>query len=312
MQELICLITSSLFIKGIEWFFMPAADSPDVNMLLLISFCASFAAQYYVVKTGKRGGALSLVFGALYALILIIGKNVYTANGISRIFRTLPNLLRTILAFIGFSAVLSAFLDLFFAFISRCVHFGKTVKAKSMPLFAILWIGLFLAWLPTLLSFWPGMFSYDIPYQTNQIMTGSINRFHPPLHTLIWAACLSIGSVAGIEPITLYSLLQMLILSAAMARVLTCLFRNGISRIGAAVCVAFFAFNPVIALFSIEPTKDVFFAVFFALMIIEALELFKNADIIGYPKRERERERETVPVSAPLHRFRDARLSFSQ
>ena len=278
MQELICLITSSLFIKGIEWFFMPAADSPDVNMLLLISFCASFAAQYYVVKTGKRGGALSLVFGALYALILIIGKNVYTANGISRIFRTLPNLLRTILAFIGFSAVLSAFLDLFFAFISNQTLSEKTVKAKIMPLFVILWIGIFIAWLPTLLAFWPGMFSYDIPNQTMQIMTGSITRFHPPLHTLFWSACLGIGNAAGIEPITIYSLLQMLILSAAMARVLTCLFRNGISRIGAAVCVAFFAFNPVIAIFSIEPTKDVFFAAFFALMIVEALEIFESTD----------------------------------
>ncbi len=288
MQELICLITSSLFIKGIEWIFIPTMDSPEVNMLLLISFCASFAAQYYVVKTGRRGGRLTLVFGALYALMLIVGKNVYTSNGISQLVRPLPNLIHTILALIGFTAVLSACLDLFFAFVSHQSHSKKTVKAKLMPLFVILWLGIFIAWLPTLLAFWPGLFSYDIPYQTKQIMTGSITRLHSPLHTLIWSACLGIGNAAGIEPITIYSLLQMLILSAAMARVLACLFRNGISRIGAAVCVAFFAFNPVIAIFSIEPTKDVLFAAFFALTVVEALEIFESADI----QRERERERE--------------------
>ena len=288
MRELLCLVTSSLFIKGIEWFFIPTADFSAGNMLLLFVYAASFAVQYYVVKTGKRGGRLTLVFGALYALMLIVGENVYTSNGISQLVRPLPNLIHTILALIGFTAVLSACLDLFFAFINHRTRSEKIIKAKPMPLFAILWIGIFIAWLPTLLAFWPGLFSYDIPYQTKQIMTGSITRLHSPLHTLIWSACLGIGNAAGIEPITLYSLLQMLILSAAMARVLTCLFRNGISHIGAAVCVAFFFFNPVIALFSIEPTKDVFFAVFFALMIIEAPEIFENVNIL----RERERERE--------------------
>ncbi len=285
MQELICLVTSSLFIKGIEWFFIPTADSPAVNMLLLFSFCLSFAAQYYVGINGRRGERLSLIFGALYALMLIVGKNVYTSNGVSQLVRPLSNLIHTILAFIGFTAVLSTCLDLFFAFVSHQTHSEKTFKTKLMPLFVILWIGIFIAWLPTLLAFWPGLFSYDIPYQTKQIMTGSITRLHSPLHTLIWSACHSIGNPAGIEPIAIYSLLQMLILSAAMARVLTRLFHNGISRIGAAVCVAFPVLNPVIALFSIEPVKDVFFAAFFALTIVEALELFKNADIL----RERER-----------------------
>ena len=278
MRELLCLVTSSLFIKGIEWFFIPTADFSAGNMLLLFVYAAAFAVQYYVVKTGKRGGRLTLVFGALYALMLIVGENVYTSNGISQLVRPLPNLIHTILALIGFTAVLSACLDLFFAFISHRTRSGKIIKAKLMPLFVILWLGIFIAWLPTLLAFWPGLFSYDIPYQTKQIMTGSITRLHSPLHTLIWSACLGIGNAAGIEPITIYSLLQMLILSAAMARVLTRLFHNGISRIGAAVCVVFLVFNPVIALFSIEPVKDVFFAAFFALTIIEAPEIFKNAD----------------------------------
>lgn len=92
-----------------------------------------------------------------------------------------------------------------------------------LPSFVIM----LLCWLPTLLAFYPGLFTNDVPDQAVETM-GAYHTHHPLIHTLFLQACLHVGDLFGNANIgvVLYCVIQMSLLAAAMAAVLTFIYRK--------------------------------------------------------------------------------------
>ena len=130
------------------------------------------------------------------------------------------------------------------------------------------------------LAYYPGILSYDSKVQTMQAFLGlsSYTKFHPPLHTFVWSVCLKLGSIMSVNAMAIYSVSQMLFLSCAFAKLIKYMINRKVNNFIVVFAVLFFMFNPVISMFSVIMTKDVYFCGFLVLFIIELLKLSSNSE----------------------------------
>ena len=87
-----------------------------------------------------------------------------------------------------------------------------------------------------LLASWPGIFSYDSGWQLTGFVDGNVTGHHPILHTFLLGICRMAGrSLFGSNNAgaLLYSLLQMMLLSAMYAYVCYYLKKKAGSRMAA-------------------------------------------------------------------------------
>lgn len=121
---------------------------------------------------------------------------------------------------------------------------------------------LFLCWLPVLLSVFPGVFSYDAFDEWEQVHNWMLTSHHPVAHVLILG-----GLVEGFFQLTgsynagiaVYSILQMLVLAGVFTATAEFMREFDVPRGWRVFSVVFYAFSPVVQLFSVCATKDVFF-----------------------------------------------------
>ena len=143
----------------------------------------------------------------------------------------------------------------------------------------ILWILIFVTWIPSFLAYYPGINSYDAVVQTNQVAKGlsGYTKFHPPIHTMLWHICLKIGKeIINIEPLIIYSIIQMIIISFVFAKLIKLLIDRKTDNKLILLSVLFVSINPVISIFSMIMTKDALFGAFFVLFILEITKLVKD------------------------------------
>lgn len=135
---------------------------------------------------------------------------------------------------------------------------------------------LLLCWLPTLLSLFPGAFSYDAYQEWEQVAQGTITSHHPVLHVLFVG-----GLVEGLHTLTgsynvgiaVCSILQMVILANVLAYTVSFLRKLQLPEGISLFALLFYAFSPVIQLFSISATKDVLFSAALLLFFLFTLRI---------------------------------------
>lgn len=238
--------------------------------------------------------AASLLAGLL-SLALVVGRAEYEDG-------TVADMLTSPEAAVRFVAYLLAGLPLFLAAFcllgareargaSDALAGGQAAARQPSPTvskwaIALAGVILFLSWMPVLLAFWPGIFSYDLPYQTSQVMSGGYTRLHPPLHTFFWAFCIRLEFMGFLRAPTTYTLLQALGLSVSCCALLSYLNRKGVGRLGLSMALFFYAADPVMALFACNPTKDVPLAMAMIPLAIETCELTRDpSSYLGLPRR---------------------------
>lgn len=148
--------------------------------------------------------------------------------------------------------------------------------------FPIIWIFIFICWIPILLACYPGIFSYDAIYQCSQVTdTLNLNTHHPIIHTLLLGGCVQLGRSlfhSANAGMLLYSLLQMLINSCIFAYIITFLKKQHTSTIGILACLFFFALMPFNSILAICATKDTIFSALFALLFTFLYNLVFDPD----------------------------------
>lgn len=140
---------------------------------------------------------------------------------------------------------------------------------------------LFVCWIPTWLSIFPGAFNYDAINELKQISEGIITSHHPVLHVLFVG-----GITEGLYRITgsyypgiwMCTFLQMIILATIYSYVLKFLRERKVHWLFRRFSFLFFAFSPVIHLFAISATKDVLFAAAELLLMVSLLRLLQEED----------------------------------
>lgn len=140
---------------------------------------------------------------------------------------------------------------------------------------------LLLCWLPALLSLFPGAFSYDAYQEWEQVAQGTITSHHPVIHVLFVG-----GLVEGLHTLTgsynvgiaVCSILQMLILANVLAYTISFLRKLQLPEGILLFALIFYAFSPVIQLFSISATKDVLFSAALLLFYLFTLRIYSGRE----------------------------------
>ena len=217
-------------------------------------------------------------FAVFTAFAVVVGKAVYADNSVNALVMPVPQLGLTIVKLIGCSVF---FYLIYMGLAKLLLRFGNTAKQDGqvsgktlLKVRIVSGIVIFLLDMLVLLAYYPGIFSYDIIIQTDQAL-GIIpmDRFHPPLHTYFWKICLMIGGrnadslqIAIERGITVYGIVQAFFYAYVLSGLIRMVWRASLHKVWKWVLTVFCLFHPLILIFSIIPTKDALFAVFFAQM----------------------------------------------
>lgn len=172
-------------------------------------------------------------------------------------------------------------------------HGGRLFKAQWLRLngppkpwfFWVCFGVLLLGWLPVWLAYFPGITSYDSASHIGQCVTNQYSTLHPLAYTLLMKLCFeAAGALQGGSTLAIALLcwIQMLLMAFAMARGLVQLRKWGGALFPALLTLLFFALFPVFPILAISTTKDVPYAAFAFLAMVEILGLFQNS--LGSPQ----------------------------
>ena len=151
----------------------------------------------------------------------------------------------------------------------------------SRKVFFVSYAVIFICWISVFLAYYPAIMAYDFNMQSLQAAWGPpyFSAQHPIVHTLFIWVCFVFSEAAGSYQLgmALYSVVQMLIFSAALAYAVNFIYRLK-GRLWACCATAFFAIFPYISILSVSVTKDTLFSGFFLVFILLIAERFLFAD----------------------------------
>ena len=175
--------------------------------------------------------------------------------------------------------------------LSRCVEKNTapdyTQSVVRSRYFRLLWLALFLAWLPYLLRYTPGTISTDS--QTSLAQALGLERLsnrHPLILALVLRLCLFAGGAFSGGDMTpgclLYTVMQMLYLSGSIAYLVEWLVRRfRLTPVWRLFLGAVFAVDPYMAINAIAMWKDPCFAASFVLWTLSLTDLcFSKGELL--------------------------------
>ncbi len=250
-----------------------------ISVLVYSLFVFVIYKALYLLKD-KRLMIVSCILGFMFSSMLIIGKLVLTyAQNIPKksIF------LQIISLAILFASIIAIILN-YLPKLKYVLHnnfiqnkFNKFFDNPSYKYFFIVWVIIFICFIPVLLATFPGIWCYDAFAQLYQYQVKSITSFHPPLHTLLIGFCFDFGKILyhknpDLAGVLIYSLVQMLVMSGVFAYCCYFLAKIKVPIIIQILSIIFFGLFPVNQIFAVSPTKDVIFAGLMLLILIFVYE----------------------------------------
>jgi len=193
--------------------------------------------------------------------------------------------LKALLGLLEFAAWTAAFAAAF-RWLDRRKHNADISdrKSRSIGWDLIPAVFLLLCWLPSLLGAYPGYYNYDISGQLPQVMYDSVpyNTHHPLLHTLIAGHLINWGyellGESMEKGVLLYSVFQMTVCAFFFARFIRYIWNLTGRKWLAAAAFCYYAFSPVIVMFTMSTTKDVLCSLALQAGVILLHELYREPD----------------------------------
>lgn len=161
-------------------------------------------------------------------------------------------------------------------------------KLGDVKLLLIVWGVIFVSWLPAYIVCFPGILSYDIIDQTRDALGVIVNNHHPVLHTFLLRVFMKMGnSVFGSYEagLGILALVQMILLSYALARLVLLLKKYKVPMIVVIVTVLFSALWFMNACLAISMIKDTLYSAFLVLFGCHFSEIV--IDPAQYVKKKR-------------------------
>lgn len=227
----------------------------------------------------KRGIALTGVYCAILSFALTAGKQLHTVENFDAGNVTLWIQILVLTIFF-WGPVLYLF-----QFLAQRIKIGDTErieKKKTLRSFLVVWLVIFLFWIPVFLAFYPGAFVYDAQDEYVQVATREFSTHHPLLHVLLLGGSVCFGNkVLGSynAGIALYTLFQMLVLSGVFAYTVIWLRSYFSKKICIGITV-FYGLFPVIPMYAVCSSKDTLFHAAFLLMLIQMVKIMEHTVIL--------------------------------
>ena len=148
----------------------------------------------------------------------------------------------------------------------------KNERGKDMLMFFFF----LLCWLPVLLAVYPGFFVYDAQDEYLQVASRNFTTHYPIVHVLMLG-----GIICAVHKVTdsynlgivCYMIVQMVIVSGGFTYLLSYLRRKKVSKGLRIIAMLYFAFFPVIVMFTLCSAKDTIFTVALLLLMVSLLEM---------------------------------------
>lgn len=266
------------------------------SIVSLIFFIGIFSFYFYFlkkIKFSKREVTTSIFLGFFFSLSLIAGANLYRIGTVN--IANLKTWVK-ILANVPLFSFLFLFLfNIFFPKInylmklsSKLENFINSLSCKKQ--FLLTWILIFIGWVPTLLSTYPGNYVYDAGYQLySYVENGYLDLHHPMAHTLmLFFFVIELGKKIFHSVrigLLLYTLFQMLWLSLSFSLIITYMKTKKIVPLIRILFLGIMIFSPYIALLSVSATKNIPYTaslIIFVLIIINRKDIVENYGIRKY------------------------------
>ncbi len=143
------------------------------------------------------------------------------------------------------------------------------------------WGALIVLNLPVLLATYPGFFVYDAQEELNEVLTRSFTTHHPLLHVLLLG-----GTIALIHKVTgswnlgifIYIFIQMLIITAVFAYVISYMKERGAAAGSRIIWVLCYGLFPTVVMYTLCSSKDGLFSAFLLLLTVLLVQLCENPE----------------------------------
>lgn len=247
-----------------------------------ITAAICFTASMVNEREEKRTRLVISVFSFLFTCFMAWGNLIQISDLLNNTGKRV--LLGTCISMLGWYPVWKSFIKSLYQLIKKRIGTYEITsqKCENKPIkYYLSYIALFLAaWLPYFLAFYPGVLSSDSISQVQQVI-GELpsSNHHPWIHTRLIALCYQVGYAVGGNAnsgVAVYSGISMLMLAAAFAKIGVWLRLSGLSRIIRVISLLFLAFCPFNGIYSITMWKDIPFAVFVILFMVNILELAQD------------------------------------
>lgn len=154
-------------------------------------------------------------------------------------------------------------------------------KDLSKREFFINYVSLVVLCIPVFLAEFPGFFVYDAQEELNEVLTRSFSTHHPLLHVLLLGGIVALfHKISGSwnVGIAAYMILQMLVISAVYAFVVTFLQKKGIGKRARVLWLLFYGVFPTIVMYTLCSCKDGLFSAFLLLITVFLVQLVEDPE----------------------------------
>lgn len=251
---------------------------------ILLSFCF-----YQIIRKAnsvkdRRMTIISFAIAILFATFEIVGYSINTYLNLSGILKNNITLLKCLLKMVSLVIVLYSTIKIIYMYIlSYKKSNEKSIKifTHNKRSFLLIWVLIFLFYIPYFLRFYPANITAD---SMGQILQGlgltRITNHHPVLHTGIISIAMHIGKGIGNYNIgaAIYSIVQMIIMSGIFSYTIYYMSKRNINIIIRVLTFIFYAIYPVHALYSMTMWKDILFGGVMLLFTINLCELVTNSE----------------------------------
>lgn len=251
-----------------------------------IALCALALAPLAILVRRKRlrFEPVALILAVMFAAFQAVGY-AYERYGTFRALFDVPTeAALAVLALIAYTPCLYFALSLAFsaadAASARAAERLKTGElARFLPFWAITGV-LLLAWLPYLVVFAPGSFTYDGIFQMDMWHGfAAPSDHHPWIMTALMGGVFDIGRALGSDNVgvALWVGAQSVVQALALAASVSCMRRMGAPTAVLAAVLAFFAIAPAWGAYAQAFLKDTLFASLFCLYVTLLAELWMRS-----------------------------------
>lgn len=241
----------------------------------------------------KRRTGCAGLFGILFSMAMVWGYQLEKNDNVD--FTSLTALLAFML--LAFAAAIMTNYAWKYMEAAKEGHTPDADLIKSDPknwitdksFFIMVWAGLVLCQIPVLLAEYPGFFVYDAQTELMEVVTRQFTTHHPLLHVLALG-----GTICAVRKLTgswnagifSYIFLQMLIMTAIFAYVLTYLRKRRASRKFLTASFLFYGIFPTIVMYTNCSTKDGLFSAFLLLTFVLLHQLYIDTAAFCDSKRK--------------------------
>ena len=241
----------------------------------------------------KRGWLIAGGFSLFFTTAMLFGVRLEAEGNVNfkdwRLWVSLPVL--TCL----FTILIRRFWDFLGGIEEKKKKITEHIRIPSAPKKAVKYgnvltfIFLLLCWLPVFLAVYPGFFVYDAQDEWVQVASRTFNTHHPLVHVLMLG-----GIICAVNKVTdsynlgiaCYMIVQMMIVAGGFTYLIFFMRKRKVSKAICILSLLYFAFFPVIVMFTLCSAKDTLFTVALLMLLLSLLDMGSDAEAFFASKKK--------------------------